>query len=245
MLLVGASCYFSDKVIYLNPGTKGAVRSSNPGQDFTNQPLDEEIKYAVATLKKEKRSIEHTLNLTCNKRNEVLAIVFPEIIRWNAFQDIIELTADKTLYVQGGRTVADFSVGHFQMKPSFIEDLEGYVGKHESLQYCSFIIIKEKSEKEARKKRIKRLEQFEWQLMYAYAYWLAAQHKFQSETFRNDYERIRFFAAAYNFGFMKPVDQIRSWQRKLAFPYGGHYKGVQSAYAEISIEFFVKHANDI
>ena len=53
-----------------------------------------------------------------------LAVVFPEIVRYSDLEDLIQIRALKVLYVQYGRKYADFSVGHFQMKPSFIEQLE-------------------------------------------------------------------------------------------------------------------------
>ena len=52
------------------------------------------------------------------------AVVFPELIRYSALQDFIETTAVKVLYLQGGTRGADFSIGRFQMKPSFAEALE-------------------------------------------------------------------------------------------------------------------------
>ena len=52
------------------------------------------------------------------------AIVFPELIRYSMWQDEIERAAVNGLYVTKGRDGADFSIGRFQMKPSFAEDVE-------------------------------------------------------------------------------------------------------------------------
>ncbi len=54
----------------------------------------------------------------------VLAIVFPELIRYAQLRDRIEMLALSTLYVQYGDKYADFSVGRFQMKPSFARQIE-------------------------------------------------------------------------------------------------------------------------
>jgi len=54
----------------------------------------------------------------------VLSIVFPELIRFNAIQDKIETFALQSLYVKYGKDYANFSVGPFQVKPSFAESLE-------------------------------------------------------------------------------------------------------------------------
>ena len=53
-----------------------------------------------------------------------VAVVFPELVRYSALMDFMETTAVKALYQQKGVKGADFSIGRFQMKPSFVEDLE-------------------------------------------------------------------------------------------------------------------------
>src|SRR5664280_591993 len=53
-----------------------------------------------------------------------LAIIFPELIRYSSIRDIIETAALKSLYIQYGKNNEDFSIGQFQMKPSFAEDIE-------------------------------------------------------------------------------------------------------------------------
>ena len=50
-----------------------------------------------------------------------ISIIFPEIVRYSALRDKVEITLLKTLYVNLGEDYADFSVGQFQMKPSFAE----------------------------------------------------------------------------------------------------------------------------
>ena len=52
------------------------------------------------------------------------AVVFPELIRYSFWKDEIEKVAVNGLYVKKGRDGADFSVGRFQMKPSFAEKVE-------------------------------------------------------------------------------------------------------------------------
>ena len=52
------------------------------------------------------------------------AIVFPELIRYSRWQDEIETAAVNGLYVLQGTSGANFSIGRFQMKPSFAEEVE-------------------------------------------------------------------------------------------------------------------------
>ena len=53
-----------------------------------------------------------------------IAIVFPELIRYSRWQDAIETAAVNGLYVAGGKEKANFSIGRFQMKPSFAEEID-------------------------------------------------------------------------------------------------------------------------
>ncbi len=52
-----------------------------------------------------------------------IAVVFPELVRYSALRDRMEITLLKTLYINLGDDYANFSVGQFQMKPSFAEAL--------------------------------------------------------------------------------------------------------------------------
>ena len=71
------------------------------------------------------------------------------------------------------------------MKPSFVEQLEAYVSQHESLNTFKYIVISNKSEIEIRKERIKRLQQFAWQLRYAHVFWSVVTDKFKHRVFKN------------------------------------------------------------
>jgi hypothetical protein len=176
--------------------------------------------------------------------DEALAIVFPEMIRWSVFKDFFETTALEMMYVNNGKSSADFSIGYFQMKPSFVEELENYIAEHRSVQNLNFIILNDKTPKDCRAERIKRLKQWSWQVRYAHVYWLIAKDIFKDKIFKNENERVRFYATAYNYGFLKPVADIERWQMKVAFPYGAQYKGNQVSYGDLAVEFFEKYAKD-
>jgi len=53
-----------------------------------------------------------------------LSIAAPEVIRFHRLSDLMEVQALRLLYADLGSDKVDFSVGLFQMKPSFIEELE-------------------------------------------------------------------------------------------------------------------------
>ena len=52
------------------------------------------------------------------------AVVHPETERYVRLQDVLETTAVAGTYVVSGSSGFDFSLGPFQMKPSFVEELE-------------------------------------------------------------------------------------------------------------------------
>jgi hypothetical protein len=199
-------------------------------------PYSQEVQKGVKFLRSEKVAVLQIKNTSTTVISaEALAVTFPELIRWSAFKDIFETTANEVLYVQKGKETANFSIGHFQMKPNFVEQLEDYVATHPDLATFNYVVIKGKAEKECRKERIERLKQFAWQLRYAHVYWLVAKDKFKNRAFKTATERVRFFATAYNYGFMRPEADIEAWQKKKAFPFGSQYKGEQVAFSDIQI----------
>lgn len=50
-----------------------------------------------------------------------IAVIFPELVRYSALRDKMEITLLKSLYISLGDEYANFSIGQFQMKPSFAE----------------------------------------------------------------------------------------------------------------------------
>ncbi len=208
-----------------------------------SHPFEEDILDGVNFLKENREIVSH-INTTSNTNSkEALAIVFPELIRWSAFRNFLETKANELLYVQYGGGYANLSVGHFQMKPVFIEHLESYVANHAELASFDYIVLKEKSLTEMRRERMQRLNQLAWQLRYAHVYWLVATHKFKHRTFRSPQDRVRFFAIAYNHGFYRSEYEIEQRLHRKSFPFGVNYRGEQINYADISIEFYEKHAN--
>jgi|GEM_PF-376087 hypothetical protein len=193
-----------------------------------------EIDNAVSLLAKQNKIINAELNT--NERVEIIAIAFPEIIRYNAFSDLIETTSNRLLYINGGKTASDFSIGLFQMKPSFVEDLENYVSNSEKFKKFKNIQILNKTEKDAREERVRRLENFRWQLRYLKAFWAVMEDKYSQIVFENKNDKLRFYATAYNFGFLRPEKMIINYQNKKAFPYGSNNKKA-GRFADFSIDF--------
>lgn len=202
--------------------------------------IEVEIQNAVELLKNRKEVIQDITRSWTSPTEEIVAIVSPELIRYNLLRDFFETQALELAYVSFGQEGADFSIGYFQMKPSFIEDLEAYVLKNPSsyTSYSDITYFPVQNEKKKRKIRLDRLKNFEWQLNYAHAFYQIVSHRFPQIQQWATEERIAFIASAYNFGFQESACDIEEWQCIEAFPYGKQFYGYQASYAEVAIAFY-------
>lgn len=101
--------------------------------------------------------------LTPEEAGLAMCIVAPEVSQYSRLSDSAETGMLKLLYVQRG--LSDFSVGLFQMKPSFIENLEKEVLQDEELlRLFPDVPVKQETERKNRSERIKRLSLLDWQV---------------------------------------------------------------------------------
>lgn len=71
-------------------------------------------------------------NLSPDERAIAISIVAPEVSQYSQVADFLEMRALGISYLNNGS--ADFSVGFFQMKPSFVEELEKKIAANRSLK---------------------------------------------------------------------------------------------------------------
>jgi hypothetical protein len=146
------------------------------------------------------------------------AIVFPELIRYSALADVLETGNLKVLYVQFGKGYGDFSVGHFQMKPSFAETLEG-----------DFLRL-------ADPRPVARIGQ----ALYLAMFVRVLDKLYAGQIWMNLEDKLRFYATAYNAGYRLGASRIR---RESAVPrfHTGLFAGkTVYAYSDIAADFFHK-----
>ena len=172
----------------------------------------------------------------------VTAIVYPELLRYNYIQDFIETSGLELIYMRYGAKTADFSIGHFQMKPSFAEHIEKYIEKNAAdfHQYKKLIIAQKASPLKQRKLRLTRLKQMDWQLTYLHAFIAICDHKFHFIKFTTTKDKLRFYAACYNIGFHKKYQNILQNENSNTFPNGPKYLGTQFCYASIASAYYQK-----
>ena len=92
------------------------------------------------------------------------AVVWPEVERYSRWQDALETAANYGTYIATGGG-PDFSIGLFQMKPSFVEAMEkAWMRSGLAREYELWFDTADNAT--ARRIRISRLQKEEWQVIY-------------------------------------------------------------------------------
>lgn len=162
-----------------------------------------------------------------------MCIVAPEISRYSRVANAAETFALKTLYVQG--KVSDFSIGIFQMKPSFAVSVENEVERCNYLKKFRNLIIHEETERAVRFERVERLSSLNWQLVYLCAFIEIARAKTLGITFANTEEKLKYWATLYNGGLHSSESKIISLYEVEGFP---KFSFNSFNYADVCVEFY-------
>jgi hypothetical protein len=167
------------------------------------------------------------------------AVVFPEMIRYSIYRDFMETNTMELFYVEGGSRISDFSIGFFQIKPSFVELLEQEAKMTKGLQKYKFITeYKSSDEKGIRKERLGRLKTNRWQLYYMNCFYSLLEIKFRNVKFKDSSEKVRFYATCYNHGFNCSKEEIEKWVDIKTFPNGYNSTQKNYCYADVSLLFY-------
>lgn len=210
----------------------GEVKAQTPPSYFGSQYTD-----AISHVEDECVKIR----MICGTDSHLcVALVFPEMLRYSLWRDVFETAALELAYVNKGKEYADFSIGPFQMKPSFIEKLEEDL-KQTGTEYKYTSVIctyASDDEKLKRAERVNRLKSFNWQLKYAHAFVRYNTDKLNTLGIKKS-EYLSLIAAAYNYGSHHSIAELREFNQLKAFPYGIG-KENPFAYAEL-VEYFYKN----
>lgn len=194
---------------------------------------------AIKFLQTEKAIDSIILSQGLNPK-ELVAIIFPELIRYNSIQDKIETFALETLYVQYGKKYANFSVGEFQIKPSFAEKLEIDFLKEfpekKWLTQCQVKATDTVLNQENRMKRLKKIKSKKGMAHYLCLFWEVMSSKYPS--WKSEEEKIRFFATAYNSSYWASRREIESFMAKKYFHAGLSMTSTKYNYADIAWYYF-------
>jgi hypothetical protein len=169
--------------------------------------LDENNEWIVPAL--EKNRIPYEL---------AVAVIFPELVRYSAIRDKMETTLLKVLYTNLGEDYANFSIGPFQMKPSFAEtiresssslmgrrlrkDLEGKSAYRDEKIYRSDIVTD--------------LQDPVTQLNYLVAFIKLCELNYAG-CWSDERSKVKFIATVYNTGLDKKPEEIAAMTDKKFF----------------------------
>lgn len=221
----------------------GGIAETSISQTLNYREIfGEDWKKAEAFEKENRPWIEPLLNKNRISYPEAISIIFPELVRYSALRDKMEVSLLKTLYVNLGEDYADFSIGVFQMKPSFAETV-----RHESTVFLgrrAGIVFKNPTDysdiKDFRKSIISDLEDPESQVAYLISFIRICDKKFNLYRL-SELSRIKFLATAYNFSIDKTALQIAGMADKKFFS-TKLLKTENYSYADVSLFWYNRYA---
>jgi hypothetical protein len=206
------------------------------------QEFGSDYTWAVSWLQQNNTAIEKYAEKFNIPAKELKAIVFPELIRYNTVYDAIEINSLKYLYVSEGKNYADFSVGYFQMKPSFAEMIEQDANTLLDagvLQLSGMDKLKNAADTEAnRKARVSRITNIEQQIIYLCVFYKICVIKFTKASFSTARDKLKFFATCYNAGYRINYEKLVSLQSKKYFHTGKLWSNTHYNYAAISDYYY-------
>jgi hypothetical protein len=172
-----------------------------------------------------------------------IAIVFPELVRYSALRDKMEITLLKTLYTNLGEDYANFSIGPFQMKPSFAEQV-----REKSFRVMgrkARTLFKEKSTYDNNTKYrasiVRDLEVPVTEINYLVAFIRICEENFKGQ-WNDEKSKIKFLATAYNYGISKTSEEIAGMTDKKFFN-TKLFKTENYCYSEVSLFWYNQFLN--
>jgi hypothetical protein len=170
---------------------------------------------------------------------DVLPIVFPECARFDNQQNAFESALVQFNGAQNSPFQVDFSVGYFQMKPSFIERLDLIVQKDSSLVGLkSAFSYSSTSTEKIREERLDRIFNEKWQIEYLCLFTKIMKLRYEKE--KPSISFIEFAASAYNLGFHKTTKEIENWSKIIAFPNGITNSANNVSYAALASTYKIQ-----
>jgi hypothetical protein len=224
------SVFLLIQTLYFCPGSAQSLNYEEIfGQDWQK---------AVTFINNNEQWIRPALDKYNISYNEAIAIIFPELVRYSALRDKMEVTLLKALYVNLGDEYANFSVGHFQMKPSFAEKIrvnaQTIMGRKSEILFNGSTENRDSSE--LRAAIVADLEDPGMQLNYLIAFFKICESKFDLKRMDGT-ARIKFLATAYNSGFYRSFQEIKDMEDKKFFS-TRLFKTENYSYADVSLYWY-------
>ncbi len=198
-----------------------------------------DFNFAENYCRKINEEVQKTAYKYALNSDEIIPIIYPECSRFSSISNIFETSILEYFYVQNGcktTSGADFSIGYFQMKPSFIENLEEIILNDTIFQkQKSKFTYKSKNVKEIRAARLDRLMNQAWKIEYLCCFVKFMKNRYLEEKIEID--QISFCSAAYNYGFQNSSKEIIEWTKVRAFPNGIKNQSENYIYSELAKDY--------
>lgn len=145
--------------------TAGLLVAACPVEHPVPKYLGAEAAEALAYAAQSPVLQDHTSELPAHL---LTPVVLPEVARYNGFSNFFETAVLEAFYVEDGSGVVDFSIGPFQMKPSFAEQVEQRVAAQPLLRqrFPKLASYAGKDGTAERRARVDRLSSTQGQLPY-------------------------------------------------------------------------------
>jgi len=211
--------------------------------------FESEYRFEIINAEEHYRSIRSDINRQSLAYNTdslmISAILSPELVRYSIYRDFFETKVLEFYYVRDGVQAADFSIGIFQMKPSFVEQLEAEVVKQKELKnkYDSLLQYEPEEIQAIRQERLNRLKNKTWQIRYANCFFSLMEIKFKKIVFKTNEDKLKFYASAYNHGFNCSEKEIRKWITIKSYPNGYGNEKSHYCYADVAVYFYRNFKN--
>jgi len=207
----------------------------NPDIDYS-KIFKSDYDEAIEFMESNEAIFESVCSKFGNPPSIISSIVFPEAIRCSIVRDYLEKTTLELVYVNTG--LADFSIGSFQIKPSFAERIEFYAAQEnltlETNVRTWFLYDSGLEEHEIRKERLNRLKDTGSQLNYINFFFCLLTDRFpELESIDIEY-LIRFVSTAYNYDFEASKESIIENMDGKFFPWGIYNDKEKFNYSDIS-----------
>lgn len=200
---------------------------------FYHYPKESEE--AISFIQSNKQEITSTMgHISKDEQLMAISIVAPEITQFSIVYDFFELRTLYILYRNTGKS--NFSVGYFQMKPSFIEDMEAYIKKDKILKYKYKSLLPSGTEKEKREFRLNNLSSLKGQLRYLELFIDIAKLKTENIKFTDTKSKLKYWATLYNSGINIDYETNIKFQKKNFFPRDSKLFN----FSDVSVEFYDK-----
>lgn len=138
-----------------------------------------------------------------------VAVIFPELVRYSALRDKMETTLLKALYINLGEAYANFSIGQFQMKPSFADvirrESDEFMSRRSGIRFRQAVEYDDIYD--YRRSIVSDLEDTKMEFIYLIAFIRICEKKYRTDRM-DEAGKLKFLATAYNFGINRSRAEI-------------------------------------